>query len=97
MVAYQRRGGAAGGRGAPARLRSEGSQSSGGKAMRQKSGDGSVNSTPISVLPPSFCPTNVTVQGSSSTVFLFISEISSPRATGFVIRRLQPCALTDTV
>jgi hypothetical protein len=44
--------------------------------MRQKSGDGSVNSTPTSILLASLCPIKVTVQGSSSAVFLFTKAIS---------------------
>ena len=80
-----------------ARLRSEGSQFSGGNAMRQKTGDGSVNSTPTSAFAPSFCPRYVTVQVNSSTVFVLMIVICWPRATFAARRTMQPCALTEIV
>src|ERR1700690_710850 len=80
-----------------ARLRSEGSQSSGGNAIRQKSGDGSENSMPTSILPASFWPMKETMQGSSSAVLGFTMAICCARPTLFVIFTMQPFAFTATV
>ena len=74
-----------------------GSQSSGGKVMRQKSGEASPNSSPTCTLPLSRCPKKATVQGSSSAVLAFTSETCCPRFTGVAIRIRHPLAFTVTV
>src|ERR1700733_2304021 len=80
------------------RLRSsEVSQSSGGKLIRQKSGDGSLNSTPMGIFPSSGFPREVTFTSISSPVFGLISPSNPPRRTvAFSITR-PPWAFTLTV
>src|SRR4029077_13027573 len=90
-------GGLVGGRTPVGRLRSAESQSGGGNAMRQNSGEGSANSAPTSALFPSFRPMIVTAEGSSSAVLGLTMAISCPRTTGCPNRTRQPFALTDTV
>jgi len=56
-----------------------------------------MNSSPISVFSPSFCPMNVTVQGSSSAVLGFTMETDCARPTGASSRTMHPFAFTETV
>ena len=65
--------------------------------MRQKTGDASANSIPTSTFAPSVCPMYVTVQDSSSAVFLLTMVTCCPRATLAAKRTMQPCALTEIV
>ena len=78
--------------GAPARacVPYDSLQSSGGKPIRQNSGDGSVNSNPTSLLLPLFSLINATVHVSSSTVFEFTMETCCPRITGVSIETRHP-------
>lgn len=77
------------GRGAePGRfLSTEVSQSSGGKLILQKRGEGSLNSTPTGILPSSGLPKETALLGNSSAVFGLISQMTSSRTS---------CALSST-
>ena len=73
-------------------------QSSGGNEMFQKTGAGSANSMPTSVIPwASFFPTKTTLQGISSAVFAWIIDICWARTTWVAKCTMHPCALTNTV
>jgi len=65
--------------------------------MRQNNGEASVNSTPISLLPDSFWPRKVIVQGSSSAVRGLTMEISCARSTTAASLSRHPWALTEIV
>ena len=72
-------------------------QSSGGKAILQNSGEGSINSRPTSDLSWLRSLINTTLHGSSSAVLGWISETCWPRVSRVVNEIRHPCAFTVDV
>jgi hypothetical protein len=72
-------------------------QSSGGNAMRQKSGAGEVKSTPTWPLPPDAGPRYATLQSCSSCVTRFFMRNACPFTTFAVSATMAPCAFTTIV